>query len=113
MSPNTRPIGAGTCNLGLNMTVEERALLGRFACENNASLNQTLQELALRGLQQIEPALAAEIANIRQARGMVVKLGKAATCVALAGLLALFGSEVRRASRSLRVRRDEVAIVFA
>jgi hypothetical protein len=106
MSPLTRPIGSGTCNTALNMTQEERNLWGRFACENDSSFNQTIQEAAMRGLAQINPALAAEIAKIRAQRGMVVKLSKAAVGVSLALLMLAAGSE-RRSSRMLRVRRDD------
>jgi hypothetical protein len=107
MSPLTRPIGAGTCNTALNMSTEERTLWGRFACENDASMNQTIQEAAMRGLAQINPALAAEIAKIRKQRGMVVKLAKASVGVSLA-LLMLVAASDRRTVRRVGLRRNEI-----
>lgn len=105
----TKPLPVGTVNSTLNMTREERAMWGRFAFANDASLNQTLQELALRGLEQINPALAAEIARVRQMRGLVIHLakeaGKAAVALVLIGLMLTQGSDLRRGSRSLRVRK--------
>jgi hypothetical protein len=98
--------------LGLNMSLEERALLGRFACENDASLNQTIQELALKGLQQINPVLAAEIAKVRKARGMVVTLAKATGVVALAAMMIVAGSD-RRSVRRVGLRRNELEVAEA
>lgn len=108
----TNPIPRGTCNLGLNMTREERSLWGRFAYEQEASFNQTIQELALRGLRDVNPALAAEIAKHRKARGLVVNIAKTSFCLALVGALLAQAGQARFA-RSLRVRRNEVEEVAA
>lgn len=107
MSPLTRPIGAGTRNTALNMSSEELNLWRRFAFNSDASMNQTIQEAALRGLEQINPTLAAEIAKIRQARGMVVKIAKGTTCVALSLLMIVAASD-RRTVRRVGLRRNEI-----
>jgi hypothetical protein len=103
----TKPLPIGTCNFPLNMSTEERNIWGRFACENDASMNQTIQEAAMRGLAQINPALAAEIAKIRAQRGMVVKLAKASVGVSLA-LLMLVAASDRRSVRRVGLRRNEI-----
>ena len=104
----TKPIGVGTCNTALNMSREERALWGRFACGNGASLNQTLQEAAMRGLEQIDPSLAAEISKIRKARGMVVKIAKVSTVAALSVLMLATGSDRRTMKPARGGRRNEI-----
>jgi hypothetical protein len=115
--PMTKPLPAGTCNTPLNMPREERALWGRAAFRNDTSLNQFFQELALEKLKEVQPALAAEIARLRQARGMVIRLakeaGRAAIALALIGFILVEGSDIRRGNRSLRVRKGrEDAIRF-
>lgn len=107
----TKPLPAGTCNIPLNMTREERGMWGRAAFLNDSSFNQFVQECALSKLREIQPALAAEIAKVRQSRGMVVRLAKAGTTVALAALMLVLGSDVRRCSRTVRVRRNEFGAV--
>jgi hypothetical protein len=107
----TKPLGAGTVNTALNMSREERQLWGRAAFCSDASLNQFLQECALAKLKEIQPALANEIAKVRQARGMVIRLakeaGKIGVTIVLIGLMIIEGSDLRRSSRNVRVRKGK------
>lgn len=94
-------------NTALNMTREERDIWGRIACESETSLNQFLQECAMRGLRDYSPALADEIDRIRKARGMVVRIAKTAVTIVLISLM-LVGGTQPRASRSIRVRGGRI-----
>lgn len=111
----TRQIGPGTENRAINWSLEEGQIWRRLAFEYGVSVNQAVQELAIRGLRNSEPALAAlaeEIERVRKARGMVVKLARNSLCLGFAVLFLICGSDVRRASRPSRTRRTEQAMVF-
>lgn len=64
----TTPIPKGTCNFPLNITVEERALLGRAAFEAQVSMGEFVKRMLVHGLRQVRPVLADEVEAIREAR---------------------------------------------
>ena len=97
----TNPIGTGTCNLTLNIPVDERAVLGKLAFQAGAkSVGDFLRSLVLRGLENQNATAARQVREIRR------RYYGGALLVLFVAALACGGSqEMRRASS--RVRRIE------
>lgn len=68
----TNPIPKGTCNLPVNITVEERAVLGRLAVSQDMATGSLVRDLILAGLRQNSPVVADQVQRIRLERKRMV-----------------------------------------
>lgn len=78
----TNALRPGMCNLAVNMTIDERRVLGRIAFQEDRSTSGFVRRMILRGLEVEYPQLAAEIKSVREkhrlaARIVGVKAGNA------------------------------------
>lgn len=70
---STHPIGAGTCNLSVNVRLGVRAALGRFACVLDVSTGELCRRLLAAGAHIARAFLLARRER-RQARILVARL---------------------------------------
>lgn len=100
----TNPIGSGTCNVSINLPVDERAELGRLAFQSGSkSVGDFLRSLLLTGLEHKDAAAAQRIREIRRIYYSASLLGLFLSTLA-------FGDHIdlRRSRSGLRVRVEEV-----
>ena len=69
----TNPLGKGTCNIGVNMPIRERKLIGRIAASRRKSTSALIRLLIMRGLLEESPTDAAILIRIREGRGVHLK----------------------------------------
>lgn len=105
----THQIGADTCNLSVNVSTEERSILGRMACALNVSTGELVRQLVAAGLRLKNPTEAERIERAR--RQHVIN----ASIMLLIGILMVAVEMVKPSidlGRARRSRRND-EIVFA
>lgn len=99
----TNSIGAGTCNVPVNMPLEERLILGRLACERHISTGELIRRLIDRAIRFEDRTAAGAIRRVRMERRRI----KAGVLVALVVLGLFTERDILRPARMLRGRRQE------
>lgn len=106
----THQIGAGTCNVPINMPIEERAIIGRLACRLDLSAGALLRKLIGDAMAREFPDEAARLARIEARRV------RRAVAMLIVGLLAVCVEFVRQTdlrqaprggARVVRIAREE------
>jgi hypothetical protein len=115
------PIGQGTVNLTVNVPRDERSFWGRlaFLAVQSGECNSTgdyIRLLLLRGLAAENQGKAVELKEIRRRHHVEARTRVCAGALTAMLFFAVFQSwaggdiePMRRASRSVRVRREEAA----
>jgi hypothetical protein len=94
----THQLGAGTVNIALNVTREERSILGRMAFASGCSTGEFLRRKLRLGIAQTDPEAAKRLARLRRDRLRAVAM------LALLCLHVATGGVVRRPARAMTVR---------
>jgi hypothetical protein len=117
----THALGRDSVNLTVNVPRGERSFWGRLAFASvqsgeSTSTGDYLRKVLLRGLAAECPAKAVELSEIRKRRYIEARTRACAGTLAAILAIALFQSwtggdvePMRRASSSVRVRREEAA----
>jgi hypothetical protein len=98
---STNAIGTGTCNISINLPVDERSILGRLAFRMGfRSVGELNRHLIEAGLEKVDPQAAQEVKEIRRRYYGAAMLG--------AFLLAVVWGhdEARRPSSRVRTGRS-------
>lgn len=94
----TTPIPAGTCNVPLNLLVEERSQLQKLAYARGLSVNEYLRRIIRRGIAFSNPFEAKTLAKFRRSRAV-------ALLALFLSWMVLDGGEMKK-SRRTKGRRD-------
>lgn len=100
----THSLGKGTCNFPLNVTREERLILGQLAFSSDVSMGEFLRRMIRRGVALSDPEAAKRLARVRRDR---------ARCALMLSIFVgyiIFGGDMarrpRRIARIPRVSRE-------
>lgn len=106
----TKDIGAGTLNTSTNWIAEEWSIWQRFFRQRGgaSSLGAAKKDWMLEKLREDEPELADKIEAIRAERERM-KRNAVYVCLTVICLSLLQGTDILRAGRAKRTRRDDVA----
>lgn len=104
----TNSIGKGTCNFPVNLTVEERSILGQAAFRQNVSMAEFFRTHLLDGVRLKFPDVAEQIERVRAERRKAVLNVTMALVGTVLVLFADFGHKDIRRGRCQRTGRIEV-----
>jgi hypothetical protein len=102
----TNAIGKGTCNVPINLLVEERAIIGRLAFEKDLSAGEFLRRVIRRGIAMSDPEEAKAMAEVRRTWKRATRVAISVSIV----LLALFQGQDLRRVRPLRLSRARTRV---
>jgi hypothetical protein len=99
----TKSIGTGTCNLSVNIPLDERQILGRAAFQAGAkSVGDFVKAIMLRGLTVTDAEAAARVRGVRR-----MYYGLICLTAFIIGLVANEHQDARRTGRRCREERIE------
>jgi len=108
----TNPLGAGTCNLTMNVPLIEKDILSREAAKNGMRLSDLLRQATLEWAVKYAPTAAIAIAAVRRTpRRERLRITASVSLLAIGIFMIFHPPTEARVARTGRRTREEVLVL--